>query len=255
MPGDWMDGWEVIDATYPGGSLVDNGRRKGVFHSTEGPSIEAAVSAYQTNTGWPNATVDPYKLRRVQHYPIGVTSRGLEHPAGTPPTNNAVIFQIEIVGTALAPEDCTDAMRPFALASLTPAQLEWLATEVIVPVSDACGIPVALGVDVSVGAPRMTTDAFALYSGWLTHSVAPSQPGGHWDPGHLDVPALIRAAQTPDQEDDMSPAAEKAIIEGAVLQAYTNAGKKADADGVNYWVGEILAGRASVANVVATLNK
>lgn len=28
---DWLDGWERVDATYSGGSLVDNGRRKGLL--------------------------------------------------------------------------------------------------------------------------------------------------------------------------------------------------------------------------------
>lgn len=255
MSDDWLDGFEVIEATNSGGPLLDNGRRKGLLHSTEGPSIEAAVTAYRSNTGWPNATVDPFKLRRVQHYPIGTTARGLEHPAGTPETNRAVIFQIEIVGTALLPENCSDFMRPFALASLTDDQIAWLGREVIAPVSAVCGIPIALGVDTSVGACRMTTDEFALYAGWLTHGVAPSQPGGHWDPGNLNVPAVIAAAAAPPQEDDdMTPAAERALIEGAVVQAYTNAGQKADGAGVNNWANDIQQGKAFISNLVATLN-
>ena len=249
---DWLDGWERIDATYSGGSLVDDDRRKGLLHSTEGPSVEAAVTAYQSNTGWPNATVDPFKLRRVQHYPIGVTARGLEHPSGTPETNRAVIFQIEIVGTALLPENCSDFMRPFALSALTPAQIAWLAEQVIAPVSAACDIPVVLGVDVTVGAPRMTTDAFAAYAGWLTHGVAPSQPGGHWDPGNLNVAAVITAAQ-PQGDDDMSPATERTLVQGSILQAYTNHEKVADPEGLDYWTDQIENHGASLSNILALL--
>lgn len=189
---DWLDGWEVIEATASGGSLVDGDNRKGLLHSTEGSSVEGAVGAYTNNGGWPNATVDPTMRRRVQHYPLGTTARGLEHPAGTPETNRAVIFQIEIVGFAAD------------LGNLPADAIAWLGTEVIRPVSIACGIPMLVGIDTSVGAPRMTTDEFAAYAGWMTHGVAPSQPGGHWDPGYLDVPAVIAAATPPpDPGDDM----------------------------------------------------
>lgn len=226
MTDGWIDGWERIEADASGGSLVDGGNPKGLLHSTEGSTFDGALAAYRGPVkGWPNGTVSPVERRKGQHYPIGVTSRGLEHPAGTPETNRAVVFQIEIVG------------RAAELGDLAPADLAYLA-DAVREASDACGIPVVVTVDTTVGAPRMTPDAFAAYSGWLTHGVAPSQPGGHWDPGYLDVPAVIAAAQpAPPIPTPTPPTEEQDMLASYIIAvdlAYAAVGRAGD-KGIAGW--------------------
>jgi hypothetical protein len=84
------------------GEFTGPRRPKCVWHTTEGGTIEGAVSAYHASGSIPHFTIAHVNGKRVlyQHAPINRSVTTLKHPTGTPHTNRAWAYQVEIVGFA-----------------------------------------------------------------------------------------------------------------------------------------------------------
>ncbi len=210
MPVAWLEGFEYIPITnkWPP-KRAQHGRdhdlpvRKILLHTTEGPSVQAAVNAYRSRAGrWsggvhPHVTVNPATGERAQHCPLSRASYALKGG------DTDGVIQVEIVGYA-------------RLSHLWgPDVNAWIGREVIAPIRAACPeVPLDaplrfLGADSGLlakpypfGKARVSrTDWLDTY-GIVGHQHPPADD--HWDPGKIDIAAIIEAARpapsVPDEE-------------------------------------------------------
>lgn len=179
---------EHLPCPGPAGALVGTDRPKGVLHTTEG-SFESALAIFRERDA-PTFLLGRDKhgrVRVVQLRPLGACAAALEHPAGTPETNRAVMAQVEIAGYSQRKPWLPDDEVTEALATL------------MLTLEDAAGIPLRHPV-ISDRDER----AFARASGWVGHCDVPNN--SHWDPGALRWAALFKRAK----QLDATPAVVKA---------------------------------------------
>lgn len=195
----WADSTsQVFDGKYPTQEYT-GGVPKGLLHSTESGSWPA----YDGGAVAPHLTVmfDPTMktIASRQHFRTDRPSRALVNAKGGVQTNNAQVFQIELVGTC----DRTIAKKhgflylPDLLAE--PWARDALAA-VLAAVSETLDIPLASSVDWArypgsyglAAEQRLTGAQWEAYSGWLGHQHAPEN--SHGDPGDLPVAAILAAA-------------------------------------------------------------
>ena len=176
--------------------------QKLVLHTTEGLKVSSAFAAYDARAGFfsggvhPHFTVDPVRQQRFQHVPVTAASYSLKGG------DQGGIIQIEIVGFAHTSQDWP------------PAVNEWLGTAVIAPILAAVPtIPAIapvpfLGADAGLlaapwprGRARVSPEAWPTTYGVVGHQHSP--PDDHWDPGALNVDAILDAATQTDTGDDM----------------------------------------------------
>lgn len=181
------------------GSMNGDGSRKILLHSTEGSSIGGAVSAYRAHNSWPTLTVDCRLRRVVQHLDTDVAARSLRNQAGGVETNRdgTVLVQIELVGFAGDPSSIGHA-----------EDLLWLGREVIRPIAERHGVPLAstlpwVAYPASYGqraGQRLSPGDWDAYSGILGHQHAPEND--HGDPGAIDIATILAGAVGAETEDD-----------------------------------------------------
>lgn len=148
--------------------------RKGVLHTTEGSTLEGALSAYRSKGFCPNFTLGKDargKTRVLQHKPLGIMGSTLANPSGGVDTNRLVMAQIELVGFSKKdlwyPEkDDADALTALmgALCIEAKIPLQWQLVR---------------------RDPRLWTRV----QGWCGHIDVPENY--HWDPGQLDHKRLM----------------------------------------------------------------
>lgn len=148
----------------------------GLIHTTQGPTIEGALSVFRQHYA-PTFTVGVDAKRRgrlVQHVPLGEMAAALMNAAGGVETNRVVRVQIEVVGYALntvwLPSEPTRSMLVALLAEL----------------EHAAGIPLRH--------PIVVRDPvkWRAASGWVGHVDAPEND--HVDPGKLNYRRLFQLA-------------------------------------------------------------
>tara|TARA_R110002096_G_scaffold265129_2_gene458636 strand:- start:673 stop:1464 length:792 start_codon:yes stop_codon:yes gene_type:complete len=175
--------------------------RKLVLHTTEGTKVSSAFAAYDRRAGFwsggvhPHFTVDPLRRQLFQHVPVTAASYSLKGG------DQGGIIQIEIVGSA-------------GESHLWPLPvLDWLGSAVVAPIFAAVPtIPAVapaefLGADAGLlaapwprGRARISPEAWPTTYGVLGHQHSP--PDDHWDPGKLDIDALLSAAEQPETDED-----------------------------------------------------
>lgn len=186
-----LDGWEQIPIPgHTGGSYVDTDAPwRGVLHSTEGLSIEGAVSSYTTNGVPPQCTIDPLAARKAQHIDLDRSAYALVHPSGVE-TNRLRCVQVEIVMFAdldkarqyhgLHVGDLNDDHYAFIsgclleIAAVVPIQATFAAP--FVPYPSSYG---------THAAQRFTADEWTGFGGWCGHQHVYGNE--HGDPGALDT--------------------------------------------------------------------
>lgn len=191
----WLPGAQIIAATTAGGSYIDVPWRV-ILHTTEGTSIEGAISAYRRHGGWPHMTVDIGQRRIVQHYPFSVSARALKNTAGGVETNRARAIQIEIVGQAAR------------MHELGAEDLKWLGGTVLRPIVEAFAIPKSAPAFVpypqSYGlkaSQRMGRDKWLAGGFVAAHQHVPEND--HGDAGAIDIAAVLSHAYPSSEENDM----------------------------------------------------
>jgi hypothetical protein len=174
----FMDGVERVVLEDAGPHVT--GRPKLCWHSTEGSTIEGAISAYRAKRSAPHFTIDPARDRIVQHISVFKAGRALEHRPGTPETNRARKVQVEIVGNAKDMRGLTrDELK--SLARLA----RWIERNAGVP--SKCNVEF---VPFPSGVPtRLQGQRWLNYSGHLGHMHVPSND--HEDPGALAIRELL----------------------------------------------------------------
>jgi hypothetical protein len=176
----WLSGAEVVRSPVSGPRYAVAPWR-GVLHTTEGATCDAALTAFRSTNFWPHLTIEPRTLRVVQHLPLTIGARALSDSIG--PENSMRCVQIEIVG--FAAETPTWAPEQLAFVGGVMRQIEGA-----VPVPHRSGLTFldAAGVN-RTPSNRMTLDAWKRFAGWCGHQHAPGE--NHWDPGAIDIDALL----------------------------------------------------------------
>lgn len=179
--------WWPLDGV-PGISFDEWDDPKALAHTTEGTSIDGAVNAYRSYP--PHLIVDPWKRRKVQHVDL---ERGA-YALWNADADDSRCYQVEIVGFAEDTPDWSDDV------------LRWLGEELALPLHEYCGVPYRVvwkgfkspaDVNYILASPdsplRLTQIELDSFTGWLGHQHIPRD--GHWDPGGLNVPKILRFAQ------------------------------------------------------------
>lgn len=163
---------------------------KAVLHTTEG-SLESAMTVFGTRDQ-PNLLIGrdskSGKVRLIEYGGVGLMARALLHPIGTPETNRACRYQIEVAGFR----------QIGAEIKLTPdqktmdAEFRKVLAEVWAFVSKEGGVPLKRGGDGSRSLSNWTTK-----SGWFGHVEVPNND--HTDPGGHDYAKTFALAASPDK--------------------------------------------------------
>ncbi len=131
MPGYDRTAWFADD--YPQ-SLVTP--EKVVLHSTEGGTLPS----YSGGASAPQVTLDPWRRRRYQHFPLNMPARALLNPASTPVSENRDgAVQIEIIGYSDGNYAVKHGNAEYDLDRLTDDDYDWLGQE-IAAICEATGI-------------------------------------------------------------------------------------------------------------------
>lgn len=185
----WLDDVEVIRGNEAGAMWIGS-KWKLLLHTTEGGSIEGAVAAYRAKNAWPHLTFDARTRRLVQHVPLNRAARALRSGGSLGKTNFARVIQVEIIGySAESPNRSELELR----------NLGWLVAELskMVPFEVAAkitfyGLDAGFTIASRKARQRLGWLAWYRFAAILGHQHAPNND--HWDPGDLDVEAIVRYA-------------------------------------------------------------
>jgi Putative peptidoglycan binding domain/N-acetylmuramoyl-L-alanine amidase len=192
-------------------SVLADSPRAGVLHTTEGSTIEGAMSVFKTHFA-PHFALGKSASGRVVVYqlvPIGFIGAALVTH------NDLAIVQVEMVGfskeTAWFPDDETAA----ALAGLMAACRDEYGIPLWRPWADGVyGMATASD-------PHRNAGQFGKDAGWFGHGDVPA-PDSHWDPGAFQwsrvfalAANIARNAPTPDPVEPPRPCAPSAELTAA----------------------------------------
>lgn len=160
-----------------------------LLHTTEGGSIDGAVSAYRAKNAWPHMTADFDRNELAEHVPLNEPARALRNEAGGVETNRSKVIQLEIVGQAafmhMKPAWWLDRLGQLLARTKLVVDFDLEAPLRFLGPGD--------GVLATVhAAQRMTFDQWNRFGAICGHQHAPENT--HWDPGRLNVAAAIAAA-------------------------------------------------------------
>jgi endonuclease G, mitochondrial len=151
-----------------------------VWHTTEGDTAEAAISAFAQHNSWPHFTVDEHTV--FQHNDTSLAARSLEHPSGGVETNRWHAVQIELVAhAALA--------KPPALLARAARLARWLEQIHGIPPIWPNGYPLPANNGNDPGGHNRDAATWRTTGGHYGHCHVPDNH--HWDPGLIDISALM----------------------------------------------------------------
>ena len=196
----WLPGFERITSPASAGATIrrPDAPARGVLHTTEVPSADLRRLA-ATHKNPPQVWASARERIKIQSTPLNRAARALVHPPGTVETNHmGVCVQVEIHARA--------ADTPW----FSREDLDWLADEVLAPISYVMGIPEhawlptrgseAYGTN---GPARMTAAQWSAFHGWTTHQAVPAN--SHWDAGAIDLAYLVHRAHHPPTATEVPP--------------------------------------------------
>ena len=193
---DWLPGYEhqpiPVGLNWTPGTAWKVG-----LHSTETGPAPRLIDVWRANpgSGCPHFLgITPDRI--VQLLPLSVGAYTAQNPPGGVDTNRSHLIQIEVCAYAKdAPTWCG------AGAPWTKALGRWLADLV------AAGIPLDLTTELTFGGQWVGFDGdYDAFGGVMGHQHIPEQPDRHWDPGRIDIAALLAEARhNLNQGDDDMP--------------------------------------------------
>ncbi|WME22159.1 peptidoglycan-binding protein [Brachybacterium sp. GU-2] len=196
----WADSTtQFWDSKYPTQTYA-GGKPIGLMHSTE----TGTWPGYGAGSSAPHLTVrfDP-KARTIsarQHFSTTRPSRALVNKAGGVQTNNARVFQIELIGSC----DRDFATRhgyPFLPDLLDEVWARDALAGVLAAVAESLDIPLTTSVSWKAypgsygekAGQRLSGKQWEEYTGWLGHQHAPEND--HGDPGDIPIADVLAAAR------------------------------------------------------------
>ena len=179
--------------TYAGGEPI------GLLHSTE----TGTWPGYGGGSSAPHLTVlfdtKTKTIAARQHFSTTRPARALVNKAGGVQTNNARVFQIELIGSCdrafatkhgypYLPDLLTEPWARDALAAV----LEAVSATQSIPLFSSVAWAAYPGSYGEKAAQRLSGTEWEEYTGWLGHQHAPEND--HGDPGNIPVAAILAAA-------------------------------------------------------------
>jgi hypothetical protein len=185
-----LTGFQVVVFNHSLGFSYDRPVRAVCFHTTEGTTVQGAISVYRSIQACPHLTVDPDSHELFQHVSLDSAAYALRNLKGGCETNSTGIIQIEIVGYAAE------------TWSWSQERLRWLGEEVLAPILAAYpAIPRSI-----YSGWRMDCDTWETWPGGLCgHRDVPEQD--HTDPGDLSLATILDYALRKNSllENDVTP--------------------------------------------------
>lgn len=175
----WYPAAEKVEGENAG-NFLRKPAKCGVLHTTEGSSVEGAISAYRATRSWPHFTVGT-DGRVVQHIPVDKAARALQNLSGGVETNRQGPIQIEVVAFAKNPN------WPAAQVEALRALMRWVeATCGVVPRGPQFGSSEQYG---QRNPFEFTYEQWVAFDGWCGHQHVPEN--AHWDPGAINLQVLL----------------------------------------------------------------
>lgn len=178
-------------ARFDGAGPFFAGPKRGVLHTTEGATLEGAISAYIKNNAYPHFTYERSRRIVEQHIPINVAATALVNSAGGVETNRLGAIQIEIVGTC----DPANKDRMYFVPEMDQTGLNDLIA-LMMWIEEQTGIqpyaalvksyPASYGSNNGV---RFSGNFWHDFNGWCGHQNVPENL--HGDPGNINMTALM----------------------------------------------------------------
>lgn len=172
-----LHGFRQVVFSHSLGGTYNRPVRGVVWHTTEGTTVQGAISVYRSIHACPHLTVNPETNELLQHVPLEKSAYALRNLPGGCETNTTGVIQIEVVGYA------ADTW------AWSTGRLQWLGEQVLAPILDAYpDIPHTV-----YRGPRMSCDEWNGWGGGLAgHAHVPEND--HWDPGDLDLAQILNFA-------------------------------------------------------------
>ncbi|MFI8778212.1 peptidoglycan-binding protein [Brachybacterium paraconglomeratum] len=196
----WADSTtQFWDDKYPAQEYVD-GKPIGLLHSTE----TGTWPGYGGGSSAPHLTLRfdlaEKTIAARQHFATTRPSRALVNKAGGVQTNNARVFQIELIGSC----DRAFATKhdyPFLPDLLDEAWARDALAGVLAAVAESLNIPLTTSVSWEAypssygekAGQRLSGKQWEEYTGWLGHQHAPEND--HGDPGDIPIADVLAAAR------------------------------------------------------------
>lgn len=213
IPGCDRTAWFADDYPQP---LVTP--EKVVLHSTEGGTLPS----YSGGASAPQVTLDPWRRRRYQHFPLNMPARALLNPASTPVSENRDgAVQIEIIGYSDGNYAVKHGNAEYDLDRLTDDDYDWLGQE-IAAICEATGIRPVLTDKPWIEYPaswglhtpsRMSSAEYDSFRGICAHKHVSGNDHGDAD---LDPDRLQAAVTRHSAASDPKIAAEQAELNAAL---------------------------------------
>lgn len=195
----------VVPTAVAAGGYV-GGPYRGVIHTTEVKTYRASTSSYYGHQSWPHATIDEHAV--WQHFPINRSARALKNLSGGVETNRLSAVQCEVVWKAAEIRSL-----PAATFENLRRWMRWVESAVGVARVGARFV----GPEASpygLHAPqRFSTALWQSFNGWCGHQHVPEND--HWDPGALDIAALLEVDDEPPTGGEEDDGMDRVIIIGA----------------------------------------
>lgn len=194
----WLPGYERTDTCGAGLNWTTGTPWKVGLHTTETGPAPSLLSHWCSNPG----SGRPHFLgitpdRIVQMLPLTVGAYTAQNPDGGIDTNRAHLIQIEVCEYAANAPTWSAPGHPWCTAIG-----RWLAD-----LNDALDGALDLTTELEFGSEWVGfpggPQAYLAYRGVLGHQHIPEQPAKHWDPGPIDIGAILAAARGDQEDDDM----------------------------------------------------
>lgn len=186
---DWLPGVEKV-AGSDAGPMLPGSKWSLLLHTTEGPTLDGAVSALRQKSAWSHFIFDPDTERLVQAVSLNRAAKSLRSGGNFGKTNAARVIQVEIVGYAhdtpswsIEKNEAVGRMIK-RIHDYVPFRLEMPLTFY----SDRAGFTVAS----DTAKQRMSWFNWYRFDAICGHQHAPRNT--HWDPGGINTKQILAAA-------------------------------------------------------------
>jgi hypothetical protein len=199
---DWLPGCPRV-AGEDAGSMLPGSKWSLLLHTTEGSSVQGAISALRAKSAWSHFIYDPNTDYLVQCVSMNRAAKSLRSGGNFGKTNAARVIQVEIVGSAKDadtwPSNWNENIGKMIarIARSVPFRVE-------MPLpfyGDKSGFTVAS----ATAKQRLSWPAWYRFDAICGHQHAPRND--HWDPGAINTAQILHYATkevglivTPDDE-------------------------------------------------------
>lgn len=187
---DWLPGVERVNGN-DAGAVLPGSKWSLLLHTTEGSTIEGAISALRKNNSWSHFIYDPVSDRLVQAVPLNKAARSLRSGGNFGKTNAARVIQVEIVGFA-SKTTFWSADINRKVGKMIRRIANHVPFDVSMPLEfygDRSGFTVAS----EKAKQRMSWFNWYRFNAISGHQHAPGN--SHWDPGQIQTNQILAAAR------------------------------------------------------------